>query len=298
MSPLFTATTPRMCSCARLRALCRGGRAGVIRDTLATQAEFPDRELLGEDVIWSGSAEGGDLLSSHRILSTATHTGEGLHGAPTGRRLCYRVIADCAAKDNMIYDEWLARDHGAVVRQLGREPKGFAAELIRRQGGPENCPVPLEPENDPEGPYKGRGNDHATGRDYAGTLERIMGAEVSRIEQDYDRACQLELPGGRSEHGWGAAAAFWTQLRTALPDAAFRLEHCIGRDDPGLPPRAALRWSLHGVHAGWGAFGPPSGAELYVLGFSHAEFGPWGLRREFVIYDEVAVWKQIVLKTG
>jgi hypothetical protein len=34
------------------------------------------------------------------------------------------------------------------------------------------------------------------------------------------------------------------------------------------------------------------------LGISHAEFGPWGLRREFALFDETAVWKQILLQTG
>ena len=72
----------------------------------------------------------------------------------------------------------------------------------------------------------------------------------------------------------------------------------IGRDDPGFSPRAALRWSLTGTHDGWGAFGPPSGAEIHVMGLSHAEFGPWGLRREYVLYDETAIWKQVVMKTG
>ena len=32
------------------------------------------------------------------------------------------------------------------------------------------------------------------------------------------------------------------------------------------------------------------------MGLSHAEYGPWGLRREFVIFDETAVWKQILLR--
>ena len=48
------------------------GNEGVIAATMATLAEFPDRQLLGEDVIWSGSPEDG-MLSSHRILTTATH---------------------------------------------------------------------------------------------------------------------------------------------------------------------------------------------------------------------------------
>ena len=33
------------------------GNENVIAATAATMAEFPDRELLGEDVIWSGSDE-------------------------------------------------------------------------------------------------------------------------------------------------------------------------------------------------------------------------------------------------
>ena len=45
------------------------GNAGVISATMATLAEFPDRRLLGEDVIWSGTPEQG-MLSSHRILSS------------------------------------------------------------------------------------------------------------------------------------------------------------------------------------------------------------------------------------
>jgi len=65
-----------------------------------------------------------------------------------------------------------------------------------------------------------------------------------------------------------------------------------------MPPRAAVRWSLWGKHAGWGAFGAPSGAPVHVMGITHAEWGPWGLRREFTLIDETAVWKQILLHKG
>jgi len=34
------------------------------------------------------------------------------------------------------------------------------------------------------------------------------------------------------------------------------------------------------------------------MGISHAEFGPGGLRREYTLFDEIAIWKQIVFKTG
>ena len=65
-----------------------------------------------------------------------------------------------------------------------------------------------------------------------------------------------------------------------------------------MPPRAAVRWSLHGKHSGWGRFGKPTGAEVYIMGISHAEFGPRGLRREWTLYDETAIWMQILAHQG
>jgi hypothetical protein len=273
------------------------GNAAVIGATMATLTEFPDRTLLGEDVIWCGTPEEG-MLSSHRLLSTATHLGDGIYGAATGRKLVYRIIADCHAINNQINDEWLIRDQGAIVRQMGETVAGHVRERIRRAGGPEKMPRPLTPGTDRPGPYKGRGNDDAWGARYADLLTRLMQAEFSAVPKEYDRACQLELPGGVTGHSHGDADRFWMGLRSSFPDATFRIDHVIGRDDPLMPPRVALRWSLHGKHTGWGAFGAPTGAEVYVLGMSHAEYGPWGLRREYVLFDETAIWTQILLHTG
>ena len=273
------------------------GNRGVIAATMGTLAEFPDRTLLGEDVIWSGDPEAG-MLSSHRLFSTATHAGDGAYGKATGRKLAYRIIADCHARGNVIDDEWLIRDQGAIVRQMGWDPMEFARDQIAREGGPENCVKPLTPDNDKPGPYAGTGNDNAWGEAYADILTRIMGADLAVIPRRYDRACHLEYPGGVTAHSWGEADKFWMGLRAAFPDAEFAIRHVIGRDDDKMPPRAALRWSLHGRHSGWGRFGAPTGAEVYVLGLCHAEFGPRGLRREYVLFDETAIWKQILLHTG
>ena len=273
------------------------GNQGVIAATMATLAEFPDRTLLGEDVIWSGTPETG-MLSSHRLLSTATHLGDGAYGKATGRKLAYRIIADCHARNNQIDDEWLIRDQGAIVRQMGWDPRDFARDQIAREGGPEKCMKPLSPATDRPGPYTGRGNDNEWGAKLVDLLTRIMGADMAAIGQVYDRAAQLEYPGGITGHSWGDADRFWMPLRAAFPDAVFTIHHVIGRDDPKMPPRAAVRWSLHGKHSGWGAFGAPTGAEVYVLGMTHAEFGPWGLRRDYTLFDETAVWKQILLATG
>lgn len=273
------------------------GSEGVIAATMATLAEFPDRTLLGEDVIWSDHPAHG-LLSSHRLLSSATHAHDGAYGAATGRRLVYRVVADCAARDNVIYDEWLVRDQGAILRQLGIDPRAHAAQAIARAGGPALCPRPFSPETDVAGGYRGTGNEHPAGHRYADLLLSLMDADFAAIPRCYDRAAHLEHPGGATGHGWADADAFWLGLRSAFPSARFEVHHRIGREDPGMPPRAALRWSLTGTHDGRGAFGDPTGAQVHVMGISHAEFGPWGLRREYVLYDETAIWMQILMKTG
>jgi predicted ester cyclase len=267
------------------------GNQGVIAATMSTLAEFPDRTLLGEDVIWCNDGADG-FLSSHRLLSSATHLGDGAYGAASGRRLRYRIIADCAARDNQIYDEWLVRDQGAIVRQLDMEPKRYAAERVAAGA------APLTPATDLPARYPGLGNEHPLAARYAALLTAIMAADLAEIPRAYDRATQIEMPGHLTGHGWDAADRFWMRLRAAFPSAVFAIHHAIGREDPRMPPRAALRWSLHGRHDGFGAFGPPTGAEVYVLGICHAEFGPHGLRREWVLYDETAIWTQILLHTG
>ena len=273
------------------------GNEGVIAATMANLNEFPDRTLYGEDVIWSGSPEEG-MLSSHRILSTATHLGDGIYGKASGKKLVYRIIADCHAINNQINDEWLIRDQGAIVRQMGWNPREYAADLIAREGGPENCSKPLSPAVDRPGPYTGRGNDNSWGIHYEEILSRIMQGDLAVISREYDRGCQLEYPGGMTGHSHRDADRFWIGLRASFPHAVFRVEHRIGREDPLMVPRAAIRWSLFGKHDGWGAFGAPTGAEVYILGACHAEFGPWGLRREYVVLDETAIYKQILLHVG
>ena len=238
------------------------------------------------------------MLSSHRILTTATHLGDGIYGKPTGAKLRYRVIADCHAINNQINDEWLIRDQGAVVRQLGWDPKEYAVDLIEREGGLGKCVQPFHPSIDKVGPYTGRGNDNEWGAKYADILKRIMSADLSVIPAEYDRAITGFYPGGVELISTDGVDDFWVKLRAAFPSSTFTIEHQIGREDPMMSPRAAIRWSLTGKHDGWGAFGKPSGAEVHVMGASHVEFGPWGIRREYTLYDETSIWKQIAMKTG
>ncbi len=271
------------------------GNRDVIAATLATISEFPDRQLLGEDVIWDHAGPD-SWYSSHRIMSTATHAGDGKYGPSSSKRLHYRVIADCHAGEDarngwQINDEWMVRDQGAIARQLGYEPRQFVEASLAGSLPPTGYYLPDA--DTLKSPYGGAGNDAVPGQRLEHILQRLMDAEISVIPQEYDRACHLGYPGG-DRYGRAGAEAFWLGLRSAFPDAEFRVWHRMGRSDPGLPERAAIRWTLEGNHSGYGLFGRPTGRQAYILGITHAEFGGRGLRDEYTLIDEVSVWRQLL----
>lgn len=275
------------------------GAEPVVESTYAALKMFPDRQLLGEDVIWIGNDEEG-YFSSHRILSTATHSCDGIYGAATGKKIVYRGIADCACKNNMVYDEWLVRDQGAIVRQLGIDPKKFASDLIRSEGGIEKAQEPLN-ENTPCDtiyipptiPEKN------IAQNYAQILNEIFNIKkISVIEKHYDRAVQQFQPGGFIKYGRDEVFEFWIKVMSSFPNAKFTIEHLSFTSEKNQPPKAAVRWTLIGKHEGNGYFGLPTGANIYILGINHIEFGQRGIKNEWVLFDETMIWKQILMKSG
>ena len=274
------------------------GPEAVVRATKSTLNEFPDRQLLGEDVIWI-SDENSGYLSSHRILTKATHMKDGVYGKASGKKLTYRVIADCACKNNQVYDEWLVRDQGAIVRQLGIDPKEYAVNLIENEGGPDKAITPYNQHT----PFKSTYiapilNDFNSGNNYAEILKSIMDDSKKTVEKNYDRAIQQFQPGGLIKHGIEEVIRFWVDLKSAFPDSFFNVEHISFTEVKDQPKKAGIRWSLVGNHNGNGIFGSPSGANVYVMGINHAEFGPRGIKNEWILFDETMIWKQILLKTG
>jgi predicted ester cyclase len=278
------------------------GAEPVVKATYATLKEFPDRQLLGEDVIWVGNDDEG-YFSSHRIFTRATHANLGVYGEPTGKKLSYRVIADCASRNNQVYDEWLVRDQGAIVRQLGLDPQKYADKLIQEEGGIDKCSVPFNQDTPNDVPSDGiyiapTISKENTGIRYAEILKQIFNNESNAIEKNYDRAIQQEQPGGFTGHGREEISTFWNTFISAFPDSKFTIEHISFTEEKDQAKKAAIRWSLIGSHSGNGNFGNPSNTPVYVMGISHAEFGPRGIKNEWVLFDETIIWKQILMKTG
>jgi predicted ester cyclase len=273
------------------------GNKPVIEATYNTLKEFPNRQLLGEDVIWNGNDDKG-YHSSHRILSKGTHLGDGFYGKPTGKDIYYRVIADCACKDNQVYDEWIVRDQGAMVRQIGYTPKEFAQIMIDKEGGLEKAKK-LFDKNDikPSDYYPINVEKSSPGENYSKILSKVF--EGGYDFKDYNRASNIYWPGNKLGHGREDISKFWNSLKDIFTDIKFTIEHVGYLDESDKNPRASIRWFLEGVHSNDSEdYGKKTNSKLFIMGINHVELNQDGVIREWVLFDEVAIWKQILMNNN
>ena len=271
------------------------GNKPVIEATYNTLKEFPNRQLLGEDVIWNGNDDIG-YHSSHRILSKGTHLGDGFYGKPTGKDIFYRVIADCACKNNQVYDEWIVRDQGAMVRQIGYSPKEFAQIMIDKEGGLKKAKKLFDKSEIKPSDYHPEDiRINSAGEKYSKILNSVF--EEGYDFRDYNRASNIYWPGNRLGHGREDVAKFWNSLKNIFTEIKFSIEHVGYLDEPIKNPRASIRWFLEGMHSNDSEdYGKKTNSKLFIMGINHVELNKDGIIREWVLFDEVAIWKQLLMK--
>ena len=267
---------------------------GVTAQTLQTLHQFPNRQLVGEDVIWTGY-EDGSFLSSHRLTSVMTHTGDGILGRAQGKVVRSRIIADCWVCNQVVVEEWLVRDQAAFARCMGLTPRALAQDMVdreRRQGVPVSY---FLPSHDKPGGFKPVVQDDETVADAIRQLMRLWQAkETAAIRDLYFHGAAFHAPGGDVLYGHGDIDTFVLGYLASFPDATYRVESARVNRDPEQPVRIALRWSLSGTHSGFGHFGEPSGAPVYVMGMSHLHVTQGRVTAEYMVTDEVSIWKQIL----
>ena len=278
----------------------------VIQGTEATLAQFPDRRLLAEDVIKSGDEAGG-WLSSHRVISTMTHSGDGVFGPASGKRIHVRTIADCVCKNNQIVHEWLIRDQGAIARQIGMAPRELAQRWLDERGWSKALA------GAPPAGYRSHLSQEPLAQRYAEAVHDFALAAPSDpvrlgtlTARAYDDAVQHIGPGETTRYGHAEVAQFWRELFAAFKVVDFKVEHlALNRGDDSQQAehrdrrthradRAALRWRAKARHEGEGLFGKASGKPVEIMGICHAEFFRGRVMREWVLIDELALWMQLL----
>ena len=275
-----------------------GSNEGVTAQTLQTLHQFPDRQLVGEDVIWTGYNDG-SFLSSHRLTSVMTHTGDGALGRAQGKQVRSRIIADCWVKKQVVVEEWLVRDQAAFARCLGLEPRALAREMTDRDirtGVPISFFVPA---HDKPGRFVPELQDDETVHAVVRALTRLWHHKETAVIRDlYFHGAALHAPGGDVRYGHGDIDTFVLGYLASFPDASFKVESARVNRDPEQPVRIALRWSLTGSHSGFGHFGAPSGAPVHVMGMTHLNVTQGRITAEYLVTDEVSIWKQIFAHTA
>jgi hypothetical protein len=268
--------------------------SGVTAQTLATLHQFPDRQLVGEDVIFIDHGDGG-FLSSHRLISVMRHQGSGSYGAATNRLVRSRIIADCWVTGEQVTEEWLVRDQAAFARCLGTDARSLAETMLaadlRRFGEAQF----FTPARDIAGTYARPIARGSAIERYTSGWAAIWGEKHTAAIRDlYFHGAAVAIPGGDVLNGHPEIDRFCIAYLASFPDADFRVESTVVNADPGQPIRISMSWSLSGTHAGWGHFGEPSGAAVYVMGMNHAHMVDGRVTMEWVLTDEVSIWKQIL----
>jgi len=264
----------------------------VVQATYKTLDQFPDRELIGEDVISCGSIN--DIyLSSHRILSTATHLGDGFYGSATGKKIIYRVIADCLVKDGKVIEEWIIRDEGSILRQLGYKTKDFVEQKIKDNTFTKEDMKFTKNSFVKKNLIRECKNEFA--KKYENSFTDLINKKPLDIKKLYDRSAQLYWFGGDLIYTYEKIFEKWNLFLSCFKILKYEVSNSIGLNDLEMRPRAALRWRLTCKHDYSGIFGSPSNKEIQIYGISHAEFSKDGIVREYVLIDEISIWKQILI---
>ncbi|MEO7954830.1 MAG: ester cyclase [Polaromonas sp.] len=270
-----------------------GSNDGVTAQTLQTLHQFPNRQLVGEDVIWTGYSDG-TFLSSHRLTSVMRHTGDGVFGSAQGKMVRSRIIADCWVRDQVVVEEWLVRDQAAFAKCLGLEPRVLAQQMTDRDirnGVPVSFFVPA---HDQPSRYQATTPDDEAVAAVVHGMRRIwQDKETQAIRDLYFAGAALHAPGGDVLYGHADIDTFVLGYLASFPDAVLKIETARVNRDPEQPVRVAVRWSLTGTHSGYGHFGEPTGAPVYVMAISHFNLTCNKVTADYMVTDEVSIWKQI-----
>lgn len=273
------------------------GIAAIVARNLQTLHAFPDRRLIGENVIWSGNDKEG-FYSSHRMLSTATNLGESSFGPATYRKVTYMSIVDTFVFANRIVEGWQIRDNLHLVRQLGLDPHELAKKMApvvksteqKHFGLPETLEGQFEPPV-----YKPIHEEFEIGDFILSMYNTIWEWKFfNRIGEFYAKNAVVHFICDQHLTGYDQIQGLWISLFASLPNAAFVIERVTcnqrgGDDDWDV----AVRWRWQGLHEGYGYFGKPSGNPVDIMGISNLRVIAGKIAEEWLLIDGLDVLKQI-----
>ena len=275
------------------------GAQAMVDGTRQMLEAFPDRLLLGDNVVWSGSRASG-FYSSHRITSPMTNLGPSAFGEATGRRVRITNVADCVVENGVVTREWLMRDNLALVRQLGFEPTEAARDLAARVGRADRDWMAREMERiaQAEPLTVIRGTD-AADRDGTRLATEFLATQWGSADAParWDRYAPyavLHRSPVERYSGRDAIQGHYADLRRAFGEPRISLDHvaCQPFGSGGLD--IAARWTAAGSHADTFAGTDATGKPVFILGVSHWRTAAGRVVAEWTVFDQLAVLAQVL----
>ena len=260
----------------------------VVRNTVAAIAAAPDSNTHHLNVAWAGGEADG-FYTAHLGFDDATHRASGLYGPATGKRYATRFAADCISRENKIHTEWLVRDNGAMVRQVGFDLDEVARRVAER---------PIAEPYVVATPAPGTSGTQLDGGALEDWVQDLFDAIYNRRRLDklgcfYARDAIVHSGGGRTIQGLPAISNLALGILAAIPDGLFTVEHvCWSDETDGVI--VAVRWVLTGSSARGGLLGDQLsvGRPVFMMGSSHLRLAASRIVEEWTVFDEVAVLAQ------
>lgn len=257
----------------------------VVRGTIAGIAAAPDGDTNHLNVAWSGDEVDG-FYTAHLGFGFATNTTPSDYGPATGRRYALRFAADCISAANKIHTEWLVRDNGAMVRQVGLDLDEAARRVADKEPVEPYIVLP---------PVAGATSETAQRSSLEtwahGLFDTVWnGRRFDRLPAYYARDAIVHSGGARTVQGLPAVSDLFLRILASIPDGEMLVEHvCWSDETDGII--VAIRWNLVGTSAPGGLLGDriPRGRPVFMMGISHFRLSGSRIVEEWTVFDEVAV---------
>lgn len=277
------------------------GRDKIVADTVHTNNAFPDIRLVADEVIWAGDDKVG-FHTSHRARIFGANTGYSKFGPPTGRQVKLWCIANCIARENEIYHEYVNYDTGALIKQLGFDvietarrmaedahanglAQNFLASEPARLGGqnkPALVDLPSKPEDDPRSFVEAAFHTIWNRRNF-GAIDKVYAPSVIHTGST-----------DRLYKGTGQLRSFVMSMVAMFPNLSMRVDEVYWMGNPADGIAAAIRWSASGTHNGHGIYGAPTGREVHLRGITQWDLRDGKVQNEWSLFNELGVLMQIL----
>lgn len=276
------------------------GRDKIVADTVHTNNAFPDIRLVADEVIWAGDDQVG-FHTSHRTKILGTNTGYSRFGPPTGKPVKLWCIANCVARNNEIFNEYVIYDTAGMLKQLGLDVLETAKRFAAKTKGP-GLPANFAASEPKRLAGQGKPATLALPRDGRGDIEAFVRAafhtvwnrrNFGALEEVYSPNVVVQGSAGRVYHGTGQLRSFILSMVAMFPDISLSVDdlYWMGNERDGF--LVSIRWSAQGTHRGNGPYGEPTNRETHLWGINQWVVENGRVEKEWMMFNEFGILMQL-----